>query len=82
MLSPEESKRFEAYFGMFGTPEWKTFIKELSITCHNARMGMADMNNHDDMLIIKGRIQAMEYVIHFETLVNNDYLNKTEYASD
>ena len=79
MLSPEDSKRFESYFGMFGTPEWKMFIKEISKTCHDARFGMADLNSEEDRLILKGRIQAMEYIMHFETMLVNDYENRMEF---
>lgn len=77
MLSPEETKRYEAYFGMFGTPEWKMYVQEISELAGQARLNMADMKTTDDMLILKGRIQSLEFVMHYERMIENDYNNKT-----
>lgn len=77
-MSPEDQVYYENYFDLFGESGWRTLVEDLKEMRNYLLETIVHNNNSEDIYITKGKIQALDYIIHFQELVENQYKSVLE----
>lgn len=72
-MSPEDTKYYETYFGLFGSEGWKQFVNDITEANKIAKEGTHYSVTSDEFFIKKGNIQTLTYIENFEEVVNRNY---------
>ena len=68
-MSPDDEKYYENYMDLFLTNGWKQFVQEAKDLVSSYKI--EEIKNEQDLFFVKGQLNTLMNVIHFETGIRN-----------